>query len=141
GWLRMPTSPESPLASDVRGLMGRYALVPEMFDEIIDGVEMDLHKSRYATFQELAVYCHRVASAVGLVSIEIFGYQNAACKDYAIQLGLALQITNIIRDVNKDLASGRIYLPHEDLERFSYPEIELEDRQYNARFVRLMEFE
>jgi phytoene synthase len=112
-----------------------------MLEEIIAGVEMDLSISRYATFEELRVYCYRVASAVGLVSIEIFGYRNPTCKEYAIQLGLALQVTNIIRDVGKDLRDGRIYLPREDLARFDYSETELQDRKYNERFVRLMEFE
>jgi 15-cis-phytoene synthase len=104
-------------------------------------VEMDLSISRYATFEELRVYCYRVASAVGLISIEIFGYRNARCKEYALDLGLALQITNIIRDVGKDLRSGRIYLPQEDMARFGYSEMELHDRQHNERFVGLMEFE
>jgi len=112
-----------------------------MFEEIIAGVEMDLSIRRYVTFEELRVYCYRVASAVGLVSIEIFGYRNPACKQYAIELGLALQMTNIIRDVGKDLEDDRIYLPQEDLTRFNYPETELQHRQYNERFVRLMEFE
>jgi phytoene synthase len=78
---------------------------------------------------------------VGLVSIEIFGYRNPRCKEYAIELGLALQTTNIIRDVAKDLQNGRVYLPQEDLARFNYSETELQDRQYNERFLRLMEFE
>jgi phytoene synthase len=121
--------------------MKKYAITPEMLEEIIAGVEMDLTIQRYQTFDELRVYCYRVASAVGLVSIEIFGYRNPACKEYAIQLGLALQTTNIIRDVGKDLVAGRIYLPLEDLARFSYSEKELQDRQYNDRFVRLMQFE
>jgi phytoene synthase len=82
-----------------------------------------------------------VASAVGLVSIEIFGYRNPACKEYAVQLGLALQTTNIIRDVGKDLDAGRIYLPQEDLARFNYSEKELQSRQYNDRFVNLLQFE
>jgi phytoene synthase len=82
-----------------------------------------------------------VASAVGLVSIEIFGYQNVACKEYAVELGLALQITNILRDVAKDLASGRIYLPEEDMTKFGYSAAELAARTYNERFVRLMQFE
>ena len=90
-----------------------------MFEEIIAGVEMDLSIRRYATFEELRVYCYRVACAVGLVSIEIFGYHNPGCKQYAIELGLALQMTNIIRDVGKDLEDGRIYLPLEDLTRRS----------------------
>jgi phytoene synthase len=139
--LRASTADESALASDIRALIDKYSLRPEMLEEIIEGVEMDLSITRYATFEDLRVYCYGVASAVGLVSIEIFGYRNPACQEYAIQLGLALQMTNIIRDVGKDLRDGRIYLPEEDLARFSYSEAELKGRQYNDRFVRLMEFE
>jgi phytoene synthase len=112
-----------------------------MLEEIIDGVEMDLRNVRYQTFEELRVYCHRVASAVGLVSIEIFGYRDPACREYAIQLGLALQVTNIIRDVGKDLSFGRIYLPLDDLARFAYSEGDLRGRTHNTAFVRLMNFE
>lgn len=139
--LHAPVPGEPSLAADLRGLIDKYPLTPEMMEEIISGVEMDLKIARYATFEELRVYCYRVASAVGLVSIEIFGYRNPASKEYAVQLGLALQMTNIIRDVGKDLQNGRIYLPQEDLARFQYSEAELQDRQYNERFVRLMEFE
>jgi phytoene synthase len=141
GWLRTGTSAEPDLARDIRALIDKYRLTPEMLEEIIEGVEMDLTNVRYATFEDLRVYCYRVASAVGLVSIEIFGYRNPACKEYAIQLGLALQITNIIRDVGKDLRDGRIYLPQEDMARFSYSEAQLQDRQYNEHFLELMEFE
>src|SRR6266536_4153500 len=130
-----------PLAHGVRRLIHKYSLSTHMLEEIITGVEMDLSISRYATFEELRVYCYRVASVVGLVSIEIFGYRNPACKEYALQLGLALQMTNIIRDIGKDLRNGRIYLPQEDLARYEYSEAELKDRQYNKRFVRLMKFE
>jgi len=140
-WLRASEPGESEIASGVRELMKRYPIRPEMLEEIITGVEMDLRIQRYVTFDELRLYCYRVASAVGLVSIEIFGYRNPACKEYAIELGLALQTTNIIRDVGKDLQAGRIYLPQEDLARFGYSEKELRDRQYNDRFVQLMEFE
>jgi phytoene synthase len=140
-WLRKARPNESSFAADVRQLMEKYALTPEMLEEIIAGVEMDLSIKRYQTFDELRVYCYRVASAVGLVSIEIFGYRNPACKEYAIQLGLALQMTNIIRDVGKDLRADRIYLPLEDLTRFNYSEQELQDRQHNDRFVQLMQFE
>ena len=132
---------ELALARDMRALIDKYSLSPGMLEEIIAGVEMDLSIPRYATFDELRVYCYRVASVVGLVSIEIFGYRNPACKEYAVQLGLALQMTNIIRDVGKDLRDGRIYLPQEDLARFDYSEAALQDRQYNERFVRLMKFE
>ena len=140
-WIRESTPDEAAVAPDVRGLIAKYSLRPEMLDEIIDGVAMDLQNVRYETFEELRVYCYRVASAVGLVSIEIFGYRNPACRDYAIQLGLALQMTNIIRDVGKDLRNGRIYLPQEDLARFGYSEEDLRQRKYDERFVRLMEFE
>lgn len=139
--LRISGASEPALAAEVRGLIDKYLLSPSMLEEIIAGVEMDLSISRYATFEDLRVYCYRVASAVGLVSIEIFGYRNQGCKEYALELGLALQMTNIIRDVGKDLRSGRIYLPQEDLVHFGYSETELQDRQYNERFVRLMEFE
>ena len=139
--LRAAAPGEPALARDMRALIDKYSLSPGMIEEIIAGVEMDLSISRYATFDELRLYCYRVASVVGLVSIEIFGYRNPACKEYAIQLGLALQTTNIIRDVGKDLRAGRIYLAQEDLIRFGYSEAALQDRQYNERFVRLMKFE
>jgi phytoene synthase len=139
--LQAATPGEPLLARDVRHLIKKYSLPVAMFEQIVAGVEMDLSILRYATFEELRVYCYRVASAVGLVSIEIFGYRNPGCKHYAVELGLALQMTNIIRDVRKDLKDGRIYLPQEDLARFNYSETELQDRQYNERFLRLMEFE
>jgi phytoene synthase len=140
-WLRGDVPDKASLVAGLRSLMKKYFLGPEMFEEIISGVEMDLTVQRYRTFDELQVYCYRVASAVGLVSIEIFGYRNAACKEYAVQLGLALQTTNIIRDVAKDLRAGRIYLPLEDLARVDYSEEDLRHQRYDDRFVRLMEFE
>lgn len=132
---------EPPLAAEVRALIAKYRLTPAMLEEIIAGVEMDLSISRYATFDELRLYCYRVASAVGLVSIEIFRYRNPQCREYAIELGLALQTTNIIRDVGKDLESGRVYLPQDELARFDYSEAELLSRTHNDRFVALMEFQ
>ena len=143
-WRQMlhATAQDEPLlARDVRQLIGKYLLPTGMLEEIIAGVEMDLSTLRYPTFEELRIYCYRVASAVGLVSIEIFGYRNQRCKQYAIELGLALQMTNIIRDVGKDIQNGRIYLPQEDLARLHYSEIELLHRHYNERFVQLMEFQ
>jgi phytoene synthase len=140
-WIRESAPDEPDLARDLRGLYAKYAITPPMLDEIIDGVEMDLGNVRYETFEALRLYCYRVASAVGLVSIEIFGYRNATCRDYAIQLGLALQVTNIIRDVGKDLGNERIYLPQEDLARFGYSEADLRARRHNDAFVQLMDFE
>src|SRR5207244_2069428 len=139
--LRVEIPDQPTLAHDLRRLIDKYWLSIDMLEEIITGVEMDLSISRYAAFEDLCIYCYRVASAVGLLSIEIFGYRNPRCKEYALELGLALQITNIIRDVGKDLRDGRIYLPQEDLARFHYSETELQDRQYSDRFFRLMEFE
>jgi phytoene synthase len=139
--LRGETSGEPALAKPIRDLISRYPITPEMLEEVISGVEMDLDIQRYATWDELRVYCHRVASAVGLVSIEIFGYTNPRCREYAIALGLALQVTNIIRDVARDLRLDRIYLPAEDLARFDYTEENLRNRLTDTRFIQLMNFE
>src|SRR5206468_3653100 len=139
--LRVSAPDDPPLAQDVRQLMHKYALPPGMLEEIVAGVEMDLSVLRYPTFEALRVYCYRVASAVGLVSIEIFGYRNPRCREYAIDLGLALQMTNIIRDVWKDFHAGRVYLPQEDLSRFHYSEADLQRQRYNEHFLQLMEFE
>jgi len=139
--LRDKSADEPALAASIRQLMLEYPIKPEMLEEIITGVEMDVEVRRYATFEELRVYCYRVASAVGLVSIEIFGYRNPQCRDYAVQLGQALQMTNIIRDVAVDLAADRIYLPAEDLARFNFSEADLKQRTYDSRFIELMKFE
>jgi phytoene synthase len=116
-----------------------HGLRYELFDELIRGVEMDLDIKRYETFEELEHYCYRVASVVGLLSIEIFGYQNPACRDYANHLGKALQLTNILRDVRTDAERGRIYLPRAELARFGVPEEEILRLQYSERFRALAE--
>jgi phytoene synthase len=103
----------------------RFALRREPFEQLIDGVEMDLTRRRYRTFDELREYCLSVASAVGLICVEIFGYRNARAREYAVDLGIALQLTNILRDVPADQAQGRIYIPVEDLERFGCTEEDL----------------
>ena len=139
--LRGQFADEPALARPVRQLIATYRITPEMLEETITGVEMDIDLRRYATWEELRVYCHRVASAVGLVSIEIFGYKNPQCRNYAIALGLALQMTNIIRDVAIDLKTDRIYLPQEDLARFNYREDDLRKGMTDSRFIRLMNFE
>ena len=139
--LRGEFTNEPALAKPVRQLLSTYPITPEMLEEIITGVEMDVDIRRYAAWDELCVYCHRVASAVGLVSIEIFGYKNPQCRDYAIALGLALQMTNIIRDVAADLKADRIYLPQEDLARFNYREDDLRNGVTDSRFIQLMNLE
>ena len=114
-----------PLTDEGRHLkpyIGRFQLPRKPFEDLIDGVEMDVTCKRYDTFDQLYQYCSRVASAVGLICIEIFGYRNPRAQDYAIALGVALQLTNIVRDVPVDLADGRIYLPQEDLIRFGVTE-------------------
>lgn len=117
--LRAEEAAVTPVERGVVDLQRRYPIDPDLFEEIICGMEMDLRGERYRTFEELERYCYRVASAVGLVSLEIFGYTNPRARDYAVELGHALQLTNILRDVREDLQSkGRIYLPEEDLDRF-----------------------
>jgi phytoene synthase len=103
-----------------------FSLSRPPFDDLVDGVEMDLRHTRYQTFDELAGYCRRVASTVGLICIEIFGARDSRSKDYAFNLGLALQITNIVRDVAVDLRNGRVYLPQEDLAHFGVTEADLQ---------------
>lgn len=110
-----------------------------LFDELLKGCEMDFDIKRYETFEQLELYCYRVASVVGLLSIEIFGYQNPACRDYAVYLGKALQLTNILRDVKTDAARGRIYLPLEELKKSGVTPEEILRQEYSDRFARLAE--
>jgi phytoene synthase len=119
----------------------RFKIPRKLFEEIINGVEMDLSRKRYQTWEELRPYCYRVASALGLICIEIFGYRNPSAKLYAENLGLALQLTNILRDVREDAERGRIYLPLEDLARFKVSEEEILGGVYSPNFVSLMDFE
>lgn len=111
------------------------------FFELIKGMEMDLQMKRYTSIDDLMLYCYRVASTVGLMCIEIFGYRNKSAKDFAINLGYALQLTNIIRDVNIDAQNNRIYLPQDDLKKFSYSENDIYGKVYNDNFVNLMKYE
>jgi 15-cis-phytoene synthase len=133
-----PTRPVSrALADSVR----RFNIPRRYFNEFIDGVEMDLSRTRYQTFDDLRLYCYRVASTVGLVCIEIFGYRNPVTRVYADNLGIAFQLTNILRDVSEDAGRGRIYLPLDDLARFGVSPEEIFDGVHSPRFERLMEFE
>jgi phytoene synthase len=118
-------SPTHPISRALAHNVRRFAIPRRYFEEIIDGVEMDLERTRYATFEDLRLYCYRVASAVGLVCIEIFGYRNPRTRQYAESLGIAFQLTNIIRDLSEDAGRGRIYLPLEDLARFGVTEDEI----------------
>ncbi len=110
--------PDTPQGRALQPLIGAFNLPRPAFDALIEGVEMDLHTTRYATFDDLYQYCVRVASAVGLMCVEIFGYEDPASRQYAIELGVALQLTNILRDVPGDLDRGRVYIPCEEMARF-----------------------
>lgn len=118
--------PQTSQGLALRTYIKYFGLSREPFNDLVDGVAMDVVHHRFETFDELYQYCFRVASAVGLICIEIFGYRNVRTRDYAIALGVALQLTNIIRDVRTDLINGRIYFPMEDLRKFDVSAEDLE---------------
>ena len=126
--------PEMAVNRELQPFIVAHRLPFELFDELLCGVEMDLDVKRYATFAELEQYCYRVASVVGLLSIEIFGYRNARCRAYADYLGKALQLTNILRDVRADAERGRIYFPLSELAHFGVAEQEILRGAYSERF-------
>jgi 15-cis-phytoene synthase len=130
-----------PVAVALADAAARFAVPQRHLEEIITGVEMDLEPRRYETFDDLRRYCYHVASAVGLATIPILGCRAAESRTYAETLGLALQLTNILRDLAEDAERGRIYLPREDLRRFGYRERELHTHTVNDAFRRLMAFE
>jgi 15-cis-phytoene synthase len=132
--------PGHPITVRLAQSMQRFPIPKAHFEELIAGVEMDLTHHRYPTFCELYEYCYRVAGVVGLMCIEIFDYRNPKAKDYAVNLGVALQLTNILRDVRVDAERGRIYLPQDELARFGYPEEELLRGAYTPTFLELMCF-
>jgi phytoene synthase len=132
-----PEMPQFPVNRELQPVIRQYRLPFECFDELLRGVEMDLEIKRYGTYEELELYCYRVASVVGLLSIDIFGYRHPACRDYAVALGKALQFTNILRDVRADAERGRIYLPLEELERCQVREEEILRFEFSPRFREL----
>ena len=120
----------------------RFGIPWEHFDEILDGVEMDLDISRYETFDDLREYCHKVASVVGLVSIRIFGHdEHPEVETYAVDLGLAMQLTNILRDIKEDAGRDRVYIPQDELRRFGVSETDLTNGVVNGPFRELMRFQ
>ncbi len=130
-----------PLLNQLNKIIRKFKIPVEPFFELIKGVEADLQTSRYKDFETLYQYCYRVAVTVGLMSIEVFGYKTKSAKEYAVNLGIAMQLTNILRDIKYDAQNGRIYIPEEDLRRFSYSEDDLMNSRYNDSFVELMKFE
>jgi phytoene synthase len=119
----------------------RFDLPRPAFDDVIDGVAMDLDRTRYATFDDLLEYCRRVASAVGLICVQIFGCRSPQASEYALNLGIALQMTNILRDIKDDLSRGRVYLPLEDFERFGCTVDDLSVSPAPERLRALIDFE
>ena len=133
---------EEPVYTALGDAATRFGIPWNYFDEILAGVEMDLDISRYETFEDLREYCHKVASVVGLVSIEIFGHdEHPDVEAYAVDLGLAMQLTNIIRDIKEDAGRDRVYLPQDELGRFGYTEKDLTNGVVNEPFRELMRFQ
>jgi len=134
-------APQHPVALALVPAARRYGLRQADLQTVIDGMQMDLDKVRYVDFAELETYCDRVAGAVGLMSAEIFGYEDPATRGYARDLGIAFQLTNIIRDVGEDARRGRIYLPQDDLARFGVAPSDVLRATASPEFVELMRFE
>ncbi|MFP4369626.1 MAG: phytoene/squalene synthase family protein [Bacteroidota bacterium] len=132
---------KSPFLQPFISVIRRFDIPKQYFLTLIDGCRRDLLQNRYEKFSELKDYCYSVASIVGLISIEIFGYKYEETKNYAVNLGYALQLTNILRDIKADKDRGYIYLPKEDLERFNYSEEDLMNEVYNENFVELMRYQ
>ena len=133
--------PTWPLMISLAHHARRLSIPKAYFDELIKGVEMDLVTTRYRTFEELSLYCYRVASVVGLICLHVFGPTSAHAQDYAVDLGMAFQLTNILRDLGTDAEQGRIYLPQEDLAQFGYSETDLLQRHNNQQLRELVRFE
>jgi phytoene synthase len=137
--------PETELGQDLALALHQFPIPRSCFEDIVAGCRMDLSVRRYPTFADLRVYCERVASSVGLASIEIFGYEDMRTRDYAVELGVALQLTNIVRDVAADASRGRLYIPLEDLARFGLGEQEVLDAAKGgpapARLTDLLRFQ
>jgi len=134
-------NPEHPVTQALLPVLKEFALPQEQLLEIIDGMQMDLQQTRYLDFKALSLYCYRVASVVGLLAAEIFGYTDRATQKYAHDLGMAFQLTNIIRDVGEDARRGRVYLPVDELQRFNVPVADILNSRYSDNFKALMEFQ
>jgi phytoene synthase len=136
--------PTTELGRELAEALLEFPIPRACFEQIVEGCRMDLTTRRYATFAELRAYCEKVASAVGLASIEVFEYSNPGTRAYAVELGVALQLTNVLRDIAADAARGRLYVPLEDLARFGVAEAELLDGSATARrpeVTALLEFQ
>ncbi len=119
----------------------KYSIPKKYFDELIEGMRMDITQTRYSNFNELYSYCYRAAAVVGLIMLRILGSENKLSEEYAISLGIAMQLTNILRDVKEDYSRGRVYLPLEDLSKFCVSVKDIASNKVNGNFVELMKFE
>ncbi len=134
-------TPQHPVTISLAEHVQRLDIPEEYLQELVTGMEMDLTHTRYTTFDDLYPYCYRVASIVGLICLKVFGTEDPRAQDYAINLGVAFQLTNILRDVGADAERQRIYLPQEDLARFKYTEPQLLAKTNSPQFLELMKFE
>jgi 15-cis-phytoene synthase len=134
-------NPQHPVTRALAPHRERFSISAERLNHIIDGMEMDLTQTRYLDWPGLERYCYRVASVVGLLAAGIFGYRDARTLDYARDLGIAFQLTNIIRDVGEDARKNRIYLPMSDLKQFGVPAADILQSRQTPEFNRLMSFE
>lgn len=131
--------PQHPVQKALLPAIENFELPLEYFLELIDGMEMDLNRNRYATFEELSLYCYRVAGVVGLLAARIFGFQNSTVLDYAKNLGTAFQLTNILRDVREDATRNRIYIPQDELRRFDVSEDDILNFKFNNNVKKLLQ--
>ena len=134
-------NPVGPVFTALAHTARAYSIPQRYFQDVIRGVEMDLTTTRYSTYEDLRLYCYRVASVVDLICLQIFGYRHEKAKEYAVDLGLAMQLTNILRDVQEDLARDRIYLPQDEIRHFGYSESELRQEVRNDAQRGLIEFQ
>lgn len=133
--------PQHPVGQALQAAGKSFNLPAEQLLEIIDGMEMDLQQARYLDFKGLSMYCYRVASVVGLLAAEIFGFQDRQTLRYAHDLGMAFQLTNIIRDIGEDARRGRIYIPMDELKQFHVPAADILNGRYSDNFTALMQFQ
>lgn len=131
-------NPITNLGKSLQEVIQHFPIKQQYFQDLITGMEMDLNKCRYNNFEELENYCYHVAGVIGLMCIEIFGYKENSTKEYAINLGKALQLVNIARDLKEDLTRSRVYLPKDEMLKFGYSEQDLLSSTYNDKFIALM---
>jgi phytoene synthase len=129
------------LLNAFRETVNKYEIPKQYFEDLIEGMHMDINIKRYNNFEELYKYCYRVAGVVGLIMLKVFEYKNSEAEKFAIDLGIAMQLTNILRDIKEDFSRGRIYIPNEEMKRFNVSEKQISDMQINQNFIDLLKFQ